>query len=289
LSIKSNFKIPVFIVHWNRPQECLTTVNYFLSQDIPLRVIVIDNGSELENVKTLQNNLSPNIELTRLEENKGWGGGFNVVLSRWIAEENTPYCFISAHDALPQNQCLNMLIDSMEKDPELGIACPEYGIAELPRYSPIRGPRLVSTAPRAHGIIELVEFAHATLLIARRDCIKQIDGFDERYFAYGDEYDISLKARKYGWKVALVWGAVVVNPGSWTPKPKVSYLFARNTLLLAFNHGGWLKAQSRALLMVLNTFRITVFSLGRNKNLYPVARLLGVRDFWLKRYGKPPL
>ena len=72
---------------------------------------------------------------------------------------------------------------------------------------------------------------HGTLVLARRNCIQQSGLFDERYFAYGDETEICLRAGLRGWRSALVWGAILVNPGSWTPKPLVSYLYARNMLL----------------------------------------------------------
>lgn len=284
--------IPIFIVHWNRPWECIRTVQCFLEQDLSLRIFIVDNASELENYQALVEHLPAEVELIRLEENKGWGGGLNVLLQLWLKDSSNEqnYCFISAHDALPQGQCLNMLLKSAQDDPKIGIACPEPGSAnDLPRYSPVRGPRLLPSPPRSFGKVESVDFAHATLFLVSKDCLEEIGTFDERYFAYGDEYDIALKARRLGWTVALVWGAIVINPISGTSKPIISYLFARNTLLLARTYGGWIQAIARMFLMFINTLRLSLMPPSKRSGLCPVARLVGIRDFLMRRYGAPPV
>lgn len=292
LQSKSELPIPVFIVHWNRPTECIQTVQHFLAQDIPLSIAIVDNASEPEVLKTLRDNLPSTVKIVQLEENKGWGGGLNILMNEWLTDETTPYCFISAHDALPQPGCLGMLLESMDQHPEIGIACPEYGIPQLPCFSPLRGPSLIPTTPRPPGTVESVVFPLATLMIFRKDCLKEIGLYDERYFAYGDEYDLGLRAARYHWKVGLVWGAIVINPGSWTPNPIKAYLFARNTLLLARTYGGWIPAVLRTLFMLLNTFRIWLLPSKNSaffSELFLFARMLAIRDFLAGRYGAPPL
>lgn len=284
-----NRLIPIFIVHWNRPQECLQTVQSFFEQGLSIKISIIDNASSLENFQILKEQLPEDVELIRLEDNKGWGGGHNVLLKKWAKESKSSYCFVSAHDTLLEKNCLKMLINSMDENSDIGIVCPEYGKAELPKYSPIKGPFIVPTSPRTIGTTETVDFAHATLLLCRRECLQDIDFFDERHFAYGDEYDISLKAWKHNWKVAIVWGAIIVNPGSWTPKPLLSYLLARNTLLLALTHGGWIQAFVRSTLMIVNILRIGLIPNTSKANFFPLAKLYGLRDFWLRRYGSPSI
>jgi GT2 family glycosyltransferase len=146
---------------------------------------------------------------------------------------------------------------------------------------------LLPSPPRPVGNVESVDFAHATLFVVSKNCLKEIGIFDERYFAYGDEYDIALKARRLGWKVVLVWGAIVVNPISGTSRPTLNYLFARNTLLLARIYGGRGHAALRMLLMFLNTIRLSLKPSPGKAGFYPVAKLQGIKDFLLNRYGPP--
>lgn len=292
LPSKIDDPIPVVIVHWNRPSECLATVRRFLEQELRLKITVVDNASNSNHLQSLRKHLPDGVELIELEENKGWGGGLNVFLKRWVedSDSKSDFCFISAHDALPQERCLNMLLEAAAGDSKIGIVCPEYGSAhDLPCYSPVRGPRLLPSPGRYAGCAESVDFAHATLFLIRKDCLKEIGMFDERYFAYGDEYDIALKARRLGWKVILVWGATVVNSISGTSRRSLNYLFARNTLLLARTYGGWGQAISRMSLMFLNTLRLSLRRSITRNDFHPVDRLLGIRDFLLGRYGPPPI
>jgi N-acetylglucosaminyl-diphospho-decaprenol L-rhamnosyltransferase len=284
-----NSAVPVFIVHWNRPRECLRAVESFLAQDVSVRLSIVDNASEPDLLKVLIEGLPPDLELIRLPENRGWGGGLNVLLTKWLEAREGEFCFVSAHDALPQSKCLSMLHDSMQGDSNrIGIACAEYGVAHLARFTPLLGPRLVNIAPRPAGSIEAVPFPHGTLMLFRRRCLEQVGLFDERYFAYGDETEIGLRARRHGWKVAVVWGAVVVNPGSWTPSRTLSYLATRNSLLMASTYGCRLSAALRVALMVPNTLRLMLSPSPRGSAFSTAARAAAVRDFFLGRFGPPP-
>lgn len=225
-----------------------------------------------------------------MKENLGWGGGFNVLLTKWLKGEEGDFCFVSAHDALPQANCLKMLLDTMQGEGnKVGIACPEYGVAHLPTYSPIRGARLPFIAPRQPGTVETVVFPHGTLMLFQRQCLEEIGLFDERYFAYGDEIELGLRATRRGWKVVCVWGARVVNPGGWTPMQTRSYLFTRNSLLMARTYGGWLRAVARAAVIIPNTLRLMLTPSARGSAFSTTARAAAIRDFFLGRFGPPPV
>src|ERR1035437_8217676 len=119
-------KIQAFILHWNRPEECLKTVAAFQNQDVSISICVIDNASRLEKFELLHRRLPDGVELVRLEENKGWGGGHNVGLKRWLENETSEFCVVSAHDALPKEGCLEQLTEAMQANPEFGMVCPQY-------------------------------------------------------------------------------------------------------------------------------------------------------------------
>lgn len=287
--MKNEASIPVFIVHWNRPEECLRTVQSFLAQPLPLSISVLDNASEPARYEQLRNSLPASVKLTRIETNKGWGGGLNVLLKEWLAApQSGQLCFVSAHDALPQDGCMAALVAAMQQDPRIGIACPEYGEASVMTYSPLAGPRLVPVTPREPGTIETMPCPHGTLIALKRDCLQEIGIFDERYFAYGDEYDLGLRATSKNWKVVVVWGAIVVNPGSWTPSPVLCYLSSRNSLLMALTYGGLAVALLRSLLMALNVVRIVCSTKAADRGFFsPKARLIAVTDFLTSRFGAP--
>lgn len=279
--------IPVVILHWNRPEECLATCSAFKAEKANLELLVLDNNSQPSKWGALQAKLPPGIHLHRLAENKGWGAALNMALDFWLRNEESEYCIVSAHDALLEPECIQLMLDSMGSRPDVGIACPEYGRDDMPRFSPVRGPRLRRAVRRPSGSVELVDYVHGTVMLFRRSCLLQIGLFDEKYFAYGDETEIGLRARKFGWACAMIWGARVTNPGTWTPGATMSYLFARNTLLMAEQFGGLSSALVRVLLMLPNTLRLLLLPSVRPYGFVPVARLRGIRDFLLRKFGRP--
>lgn len=280
--------VPLFILHWNRPDECLRTVNAFRAQGVPLRIQVIDNHSEPEALRSLTVCLPPDVQLMTLGENKGWGGAFNLVLREWLATQGSDFCFVSAHDAIPSEGCIELVLRAMMEDHRIGIACPEYGISEIPHFSKLRYSLGAPVAVRPCGRSEPIEMLHGTVIAFRRKCLLEIGLFDERYFAYGDEHDIGLRAQEKNWLVCMVWGAIVKNPGTWTASRTRSYLFARNSLLLIKTHGGMGWAAVRLFCMLPNTLRMLVFPRDTGYAFSATARLLAIRDFLLGRYGPPP-
>jgi N-acetylglucosaminyl-diphospho-decaprenol L-rhamnosyltransferase len=284
---RENEPVSLFVVHWNRPAECLATIEALRAQDVPLDVTVIDNASKPEARDILETRLGPEIQLIRLDRNRGWGGALNIALKNWLEQGTNRYCIISAHDAEPAAECLRLVIEAAEADSRIGIACPQYHDPMVARFSPFRGvvPERVPVLSR--GVAQPVDAAHGTLMLCRRECIRQIGLFDERYFAYGDEHELGMRARRNGWKVVMVWGAIVTNPGTSTESPLRSYLFARNSLLLVRDYAGWWGALLRAVMILLNTLRLKLQSPGGDFAFSAQARFRAVRDYIAGRWGKP--
>ena len=282
-----NVSVSLFVVHWNQPEQCIATVSTMRAQKIPLHVTVIDNDSKPEAFAILKSKLNVDVEVVRLNENKGWGGALNVVLQPWLQQNRNPYCLISAHDAVPEPECLRLLIEAAENEARLGIVCPQYHNRFIGRFSALRGVFPEQVTPLPCGTAQPVDVPHGTLMLCRRDCLEQIGLFDERYFAYGDEHDLGARALRHGWKVAMVWGAIVTNPGTWTESPLRSYLFARNSLLLVRNYYGRVSAFLRAFLILLNTMRLMVQSRDNAFAFSSRARFYAVRDYFLGRWGRP--
>ena len=274
-------------MHWNQPAECITTVEALRAQGVLVDVTVIDNDSNPGAWEILQARLGPDTELMRLDKNRGWGGALNVALKPWLERRANPYCLISAHDAAPAAGCLRLLIQTADADPRIGIACPQYPEPFIGRFSSVRGvvPERVPTLPP--GVAQAVDAAHGTLMLCRRECLQQIGLFDERYFAYGDEHELGMRARRKGWKVVMVWGAIVTNPGTSTDSPLRSYLFARNSLLLVRDYAGRWSAFLRAFLIFVNTLRLKLGSPSEDFAFCARARFQALRDYFAGRWGKP--
>src|SRR5690606_16364261 len=125
---------------------------------------------------------------------------------------------------------------------------------------------------------EDVDYPHGTLMLLRRACLDEIGVFDERYFSYCEEADLALRARRAGWRIGLVRGAMVRNVHLGSSVPLVDYLQTRNTLLLVQEMSGWYHAFIRGCITVLQALSGTVAPSRRPLVFDRRARLQGLRD-----------
>ena len=76
-------------------------------------------------------------------------------------------------------------------------ASPRRGRAPLAR----RAPSLRDHVERVPSSAEDVETLAAVSILVRRVAFERIDGFDERYFLYGEDLDLCRRLRGAGWRL----------------------------------------------------------------------------------------
>lgn len=278
-------RLQVIIVHHEAPEGCVATVAALRAQGPQLAVTVVDNASSQAALAVLRAGC-PDTEILHGGANLGFGPGANVGLRHWLAHGHGELVAIAAHDALPAPGCLTALLGEARAHPDAAFVAAEFGAGFdlVPAIDWVIGGYYRPT-PRGEGWVD-VDYPHGTLFLARRAALVDVGLFDERYFAYCEEVDLGLRARARGWRVGMVWGAVVVN-GRLPTQMLADYLQVRNTLLLIRTHFGRRQAITRTLLSVAP-------GLGRarcDRRRWDVhLRLEGraVVDFWRGRFGAPP-
>lgn len=281
--------VTVVVVHWNQPRRCEVTIERFQHQGVPVRLVVVDNGSDPGDLAELRRVVrsSPfDVELVELGANTGFGPAANAGFRRWLAEGTGSWVALCPHDALPADDTLARLIAAAEARPRAGLACADVGDGEVPVVDPYFGG--LTMPGRVTEGWEPAAYPHGTLLIARRACLEDIGLFDERYFAYCEEADLGLRARDAGWEVGLVRGVRVTNPTMRSGSPAVDYLMHRNTLLLVREHSGLYHAFIRFGIAALQLARGVVQPSSRPLLFSAKGRVLGMRDFLRGHYGPPP-
>jgi len=274
------------VVHRRRPDACVRTIALLRAQGVD-RVVVVDNASPAEDRKVILN-AHPDVVLLENDTNLGFGPAANVGFRWWLEQDRSEWILLCPHDAQPEDGCIDALLAAARDRPRAGLACAEYGDHEWsgkPVVDPYFGSILASTE-RSPGW-ESCGHPHGTLLLARRDCLEDIGLFDERYFAYCEEADLGERARRAGWDVGIVWGAIVHNPGMSSDVGIPEYLMLRNSLLLVRDHFGRYNAFVRYVTATWVTVRGALG--GRRTPFWDLkARLLALRDFPLGRFGPPP-
>lgn len=289
----------VVIVHWNQVAACLDTIERYCDREVPVRVTVVDNASDPAALAALRTALDERgdhrVELVSLAHNAGFGPGANVGLRRFLDRpDDGEWCVLSPHDVDPFPGCLSAMLDAAGAEPMAGLMCADVGDGMVPVIDPYFGGMAVpAPALPAEGSDELprwetVDYPHGTLMMLRRSCLDEVGLFDERYFSYCEEADLALRARAGGWQVGLIRGARVQNIHIGSGMALVDYLQTRNTLLLVQEMSGWYHAFIRAWFTVVQTVRGVRRPETRSLIFDARARVLGLRDFVLRRFGPPP-
>jgi hypothetical protein len=275
----------VVLVHWNQPERLATTVDAFLaSEGVEVAITVVDNDSAPDAVASARR--LP-VDLVPSGGNLGFGPGANVGLRRFLDDAaDGDYVVVAPHDALPAPDCLRRILEELDRRPDAGLACADYGDGFTPIVDPyfggIPGPLTVEEGWEPAG------YPHGTLLVARRACLQDVGLFDPRYFSYCEEADLGSRARAAGWDVGLVRGAMVRNPELHGALPAVSYLQLRNTLLLVRERSGCYHAFIRFQLAALQLGVGLVSPSRRDPYWHVEGKVRGMVDFLRGRFGPPP-
>lgn len=277
--------VHVVIVHHDQPERCAASVAALLAEGPGVTVAVVDSGSSPGNARRLRA-LLPAAEIIDAGANVGFGPGANLGWRAWLARGRGEWVAVAPHDAIIRPGCLARIFSEVQVRPEAGMVSAEFG----PEFD------LVPTVDWVLGGFYLpgvrgagwqdVGYAHGTLLLVRRAVLEEVGLFDERYFAYGEEVDLSLRARAAGWRVGLVWGAVVEN-GQLPPQLLADYLQTRNNLLLVRTRFGRYAAALHCILAVTRAVGRARGDRARwQAHLELDAR--AIVDFLRGRFGPPP-
>ncbi len=176
------------------------------------KTIVVDNASN-DGTPDIVSREFPDVKLIANTTNVGFGAannqGFRAGSGRYIVFLNS--------DTIVPTGTLTELVRFMDERPRAGACSPRlvrpdghaqpfaFGGDPTPGYLFVRGWARVFRHRWLHDWetrqIQRVDWVSGACLVARRDALEQIGGFDERYFLYFEDNDLCLRLRRAGWEV----------------------------------------------------------------------------------------
>lgn len=280
--------VTLVVVHWNQAGACARTLDQFAEQGFDVHPIVVDNGSHPDQLAELRASVSarPGVRLVEVGHNSGFGPGANAGLRTWLDDDDTEWAILTPHDAAPAPDCLQLMFEAIDAEPMAGLACADVGDGQVPMFDPYFGG--VTTASKVDVGWEDADYPHGTLMALRRGCVEEIGLFDETFFAYCEEAELGLRARRAGWRIGLINGARVTNTHLGTSVAAVDYLQQRNTLRLVRDTSGWYHVTIRMIISVMHIWTGWRHPERRPPVFSARARWWGMLDFLRGRTGPPP-
>jgi N-acetylglucosaminyl-diphospho-decaprenol L-rhamnosyltransferase len=100
-----------------------------------------------------------------------------------------------------------------------------------------------------------VDWVQGTALLVRREVIKQVGGFDERFFMYSEEIDWQRRIKAAGWRIVHLPDAQVIHYGGKSSEQvgarRDIYYHTSKASYFAKHHG-WAAGQAVRIALLVN-------------------------------------
>ena len=265
LFLMINMGISVIIVNYKVKREIFECINsiYSSKPKTPFEIIIVDN----DEVKTIGNDLKrkfPKAKYIESEKNLGFGGGNNLGAKFTKGE----YLFFLNPDTKVLRNSIDNLFNFIKSNKNIGIVSPLlvdgnhnpfktqsrkeltpinalYSFSVLRKLFPYRSiynDKFFDTCDRS-APIETDAVPGAALMISKK-LLDKVDGFDEQFFLFFEENDISKRIKNLGLKLYIDPNSKVIHKiGQSTAQIKNrENIFAKSRLLYLRKHYGILKA-----------------------------------------------
>jgi GT2 family glycosyltransferase len=243
-------KVFVCILNWNKRDDTLHCVETALAQDYTnLRVVVVDNGSTDDSASALRA-LGDRIDLIENKDNLGFTGGCNTGM-RHALSHGGDYVWLLNNDSDCEPETLSRLVAHAESSPDIGMVSPIitdrgtgndcFAVGRLDLATGIAvettdAAEAVAMQERYRGQIML----KGTALLLKRGLIERVGFLDERFFAYCEDNDYSVRCAAAGFRAECVTTARIYHdeglPGGGWRKPYAYYYAVRNGILFWRKH-----------------------------------------------------
>ena len=296
-------KVFVTLINYNSNKmtdDCLNSLNELNTSDFELNVVVVDNASK---EKFTENHKYQNftLKIIRSEINLGFSGGQNLGIKQAL-ENGAVYVLVLNNDVILDKDLIVELLKTFEEK-DCGIVSPKIYFARGHEFHKDRYKQedLGSVIWYAGGQIDWqnviashigvdevdkgqyeqtgeIDFASGCCELIKREVFEKVGLFDERYFLYFEDNDLSQRVKKQGFKIyyqpkAMLWHLNAGSTGG-SGSSLQDYYITRNRLLFGFSYA---------------TLR-TKFALIREsiKNIISGRpwQKKGAMDFYLRRFGK---
>ncbi len=286
--------------------ECLESV-FFERRDVRQQVIVVDNASKDDAVHRIRASF-PDVVLLEAGTNLGFAAGVNHGARHADAE----FVLLLNPDTVIRNHAIDEVIEFARKHPGHGL----YGGRTLRPDGSLEPsscwgePTLWSMAMFALGVSSLfaknrwldpeslgdwqrdsvreVGVVTGCFLLAPMAVWRELGGLDERYFMYGEDVDLAMRARARGYRPIICPTAELVHEvgrSSETPVHKTLLLYRGKASLVRTHWKGAAKSLGLFFLASGTALRAALAAVSGRNGAGRWQTLWRQRTTWLKGYA----
>jgi N-acetylglucosaminyl-diphospho-decaprenol L-rhamnosyltransferase len=252
--------VSVLIISYNTREltlACLQSV-FARTRDVAFEVIVVDNASTDGSPAAIAERF-PQVKLLALERNVGFARGNNLV-ARHAAGR---FLLLLNPDTVVLDRAIDTLVRFADSNPDAGVFggrtlyadgtlnntscfgqpslwsmwCAGVGLSSVFRNSSLFNPELMGAWGR--DSVRPVGVVTGCFLLIGRELWEHLGGFDESFFMYSEDTDLSLRAWKAGRRCVHCPDAVIIHHGGRSEETRAAKLVKVFTAKAQFVRKHW--------------------------------------------------
>ncbi|HEY3326762.1 MAG TPA: glycosyltransferase family 2 protein [Novimethylophilus sp.] len=223
-NVRNPIPVSAIIVNYKSGSYAAECIRSLLEQDIDgLEIIVVDNDSRDDSVKTLRATFGEQIVVIENQENLGFGRANNLAAS--VANGDF-LLLINPDTKLLNTNAISALVSYLTQNNDMGIVGPEIHEPSknkfvLPRTQYPSAKRLRHTS-KIKSLPGKYAWILGACMAMRKKVFQEIGGFDPDFFLYGEDADICLRLRLAGYQVGYCDAAKITHVGGGSEQESTS-------------------------------------------------------------------
>lgn len=254
-----DMEISASIVTYNNQNEIRGVLDSLINSSCidSMQIYVVDNCSQDDTINIV-NKEYPSVTVIHSPKNGGYGFGHNQA----IKITNAKYHFVINPDILFDTSLIERIVEFLDTHEDIVLAIPAvYDEAGILKYPPKRNPRVRYLLSRFLPNNKLtnswreeyemrhqcdkdeeyleIEVCSGSFMSMRMDAVRKIGGFDERYFMYFEDMDISRQLSRFGRIVCMKHFKVVHEGKRAAHHSNNAKKMMLDSMIKYFNKWGW--------------------------------------------------
>lgn len=281
-------RVSIIVVNWNGLDDlprCLASV--FGQRYADFEVILVDNASTDGSVAYVRRAF-PACTVVEMGRNAGYAAANNA----GFALARGDYVAVLNPDTEVDPDWLRELVAALEARPDAALATPKILLmGDRSRVNACGNdisPLMLTTCrgldQPADRFLEAqpVAAVSGAAFLARGAILRRIGFFDERFFVYYEDTDLSLRAMLAGYTCLFVPSAVVSHDYAWKFTPRKCYLQERNRYATVLKTFRWRTVAALAPALLLSEIVVWLYA-ARHGRAHALAKIRSYRWLWRHR------
>ena len=235
-------KVVTIILNWNGLEDTLECIDSLHKMDYPQNdIIVVDNGSSDGSVPIIRQRY-PFITIMLSERNLGFAMGNNVGIRKAL-DMDTDFIWCLNNDTVVEKDTLTKLVNTLLYSPKIGLISPLIYFYDKPDEMQFCGSYIDwenKSIIKLNNLDEITDEMSISLwgtaLLIRREVIERVGYLNEKYFAYHEDEEYSMRVLKAGFQNSVHPDARIYHKNSRSTgsndAPIQVFLRARNLFFL---------------------------------------------------------